>query len=78
MLLNGRHVVAAATILGAAWASPGLKFGLANVVQRTQNVKEAYDYVIVGAGTAGLTLADRLTESGKCESFSSHHGQFLC
>jgi ribulose 1,5-bisphosphate synthetase/thiazole synthase len=24
-----------------------------------------YDYVIVGGGTSGLTVADRLTENGK-------------
>jgi choline dehydrogenase len=27
--------------------------------------EKAYDYVIVGGGTAGLTVGDRLSESGK-------------
>lgn len=30
-------------------------------------VKDEYDYVIVGGGTAGLTVGDRLTADGKCE-----------
>lgn len=30
--------------------------------------KPSYDYVIVGAGTAGLAVADRLTADGKSES----------
>ncbi|KAI0109435.1 GMC oxidoreductase [Hypoxylon sp. NC0597] len=31
----------------------------------SSQVKPSYDYVIVGAGTAGLTVADRLTADGK-------------
>jgi len=38
----------------------------ANVLERGTQVKESYDYVIAGGGTAGLTVADRLTASGKC------------
>ncbi|KAF2709033.1 GMC oxidoreductase [Pleomassaria siparia CBS 279.74] len=40
------------------------RFGYANILQRASQLKDAYDYVIVGAGTAGLTLADRLTADG--------------
>ncbi len=29
------------------------------------NLKESYDYVIIGGGTSGLTVADRLTEDPK-------------
>jgi NADPH-dependent 2,4-dienoyl-CoA reductase/sulfur reductase-like enzyme len=33
---------------------------------RSEQIEASYDYVIVGGGTAGLTVADRLTEDGKC------------
>ena len=38
----------------------------ANILSRSADLKASYDYVIVGGGTAGLTVADRLTEDGKC------------
>ncbi|CAO2654989.1 Nn.00g117220.m01.CDS01 [Neocucurbitaria sp. VM-36] len=41
------------------------KFGHARILQGASQLRDAYDYVILGAGTAGLTLADRLTADGK-------------
>lgn len=31
-------------------------------------LSESYDYVIIGGGTAGLTVGDRLSEDGKSKS----------
>ena len=35
----------------------------ATVVEDDTNLKPSYDYVVVGGGTAGLTVAYRLTEN---------------
>lgn len=43
----------------------------ANIHRRAADISEEYDYVIVGAGTAGLTIADRLTADGECKSFQT-------
>ncbi|KAH7308567.1 hypothetical protein B0I35DRAFT_483113 [Stachybotrys elegans] len=44
----------------SAWPHPPLR---AQLVER-QAVQEEYDYIIVGGGTSGLTVGDRLTEDG--------------
>ena len=37
---------------------------VAHVKVRADQLDSTYDYVIVGGGTSGLTIADRLTEDG--------------
>ena len=32
----------------------------------SEDIASTYDYVIIGGGTAGLTVADRLTEDRNC------------
>lgn len=56
-------------------ASPtlGLK---ARHLTEVDELKDAYDYVVIGGGTAGLTVGDRLSESGDCKASSEYrHGQ---
>lgn len=50
--------------LAHAAPHPSLKY--ITHVERAEQIQSEYDYVIVGAGTAGLTVGDRLTEDGRC------------
>jgi hypothetical protein len=45
------------------------------VSTRAEETQSQYDYVIVGGGTAGLTVADRLTESGKYSVLVIEYGE---
>lgn len=51
-----------------AVAVNGLPFGQdAQVVGRDAKLKSSYDFVVVGGGGSGLTVADRLTENPESE-----------
>lgn len=41
------------------------------LVDKLANLQKDYDYVIIGGGTSGLTVANRLTENPKSTTTSS-------
>ncbi|KAL2129298.1 hypothetical protein VTI74DRAFT_7960 [Chaetomium olivicolor] len=64
-------------IFGAAEAlSPAVRsITHSTLVERDELLRE-YDYIIVGGGTAGLTVADRLTENGRHSVLVLERGVF--
>ncbi|KAI8289267.1 hypothetical protein K4K60_009156 [Colletotrichum sp. SAR11_57] len=55
--------LAAASQLAYAWPTQYPEH--VNILTRAEQIASEYDYVIVGGGTSGLTVGDRLTEDGK-------------
>ncbi|CAI4216870.1 unnamed protein product [Parascedosporium putredinis] len=66
-------VLSATANLVAAWPTVP-KY--AQLVNRADQVSDEYDYVIVGGGTSGLTVGDRLTENGKYTVLVIEEGEF--
>ena len=58
-----------ASLAAVLSCSPAAALGVpkihARVLDGPEALSESYDYVIIGGGTAGLTVGDRLSEDGK-------------
>ncbi|KAK4227064.1 alcohol oxidase [Podospora fimiseda] len=46
-------------------------------VQHTSDLRKSYDFIIIGGGTAGLTIGDRLSELSKFNVLVIEHGGFI-
>ncbi|GJC89650.1 dehydrogenase xptC [Colletotrichum liriopes] len=66
-----RYSLLSAAVAALTMSVGTLALGIPQSIARTKmlprasEVKAEYDYIVVGGGTSGLTVADRLTESGE-------------
>lgn len=65
-------------LLGTCDALTSLKY--ASIIGRDASLQPSYDFVIIGGGTSGLTVADRLTEDpeSSLHMHASLYPQYLC
>lgn len=48
------------------------------IVDHVSDLQAEYDYVIIGGGTSGLTVADRLTEDANSTFLNTHWSLGIC
>lgn len=58
-------------ILNICTAFPVSFRNIATIKRSAADIDSCYDYIIVGGGTSGLTVADRLTEDGTSEQLTT-------
>ena len=64
-------IIALAVAARLAFAAPPWpRSEFTTIKTRADEITDEYDYVIVGGGTSGLTVGDRLSENGKCQQYS--------
>ncbi len=51
------------------------KLHASKILIDARDVDKEYDYIVVGGGTSGLTVADRLTENGAISVLVVEYGQ---
>jgi choline dehydrogenase len=65
--MNNFHLVAKMALLNAPilcfLASLASAMAQAGTRRQISQLRDSYDFIIAGAGTSGLTVADRLTEA---------------
>ena len=60
------HILPIVLLLGTSVSLPAVHH--ARLVGRDTALQSSYDFVIIGGGTSGLTVADRLTENPESRS----------
>ncbi|KAL5888270.1 hypothetical protein ACKVWC_003543 [Pyricularia oryzae] len=74
LLHNSRSTLAKLLVLALSFSNLAHSGG---IVQDANGLADSYDYVIVGGGTAGLTLGDRLSEDGKNSVLVVEYGDLV-
>ena len=76
--MNGAAFLAAIAFIGSGLGQAAfLSRPRAFIHSGADSLLESYDYVIIGGGTSGLTVADRLTEDGKTTVLVVESGPFV-